>query len=123
MTDNPRPLRKQVIVPPGHGPCIENSCRGNALPHSTEARHRIPEPLGRSIKTQFSIRKSAPKHVPLIFAASVCATYRGGRKLCISHMVALGDMAMFYGQWQEIFSFYDTMFLDMDCVGWVRPLL
>ena len=75
MTDNPRPLRKQVIVPPGHGPCIENSCRGNALPHSTEARQRIPEPLGRSIKTLFSIRKSAPKHVPLIFAASVCATF------------------------------------------------
>ena len=62
----------------------------------------------------FAIRKSAPKHVPLIFAASVCATYRGGRKLCISHTVALGDMAMFYGQWQVIFSFYDAMFSDMD---------
>ena len=32
-------------------------------------------------------------------------------------------MVEFYEQWQVIFSFYDAMFLDMDYVEWVRPLL
>ena len=32
----------------------------------------------------------------------------------ISHTVALGDMVMFYGQWQVILGFYDAMFLGMD---------
>ena len=36
---------------------------------------RSKEPLSRSIKLHFLVRKSAPKHVPLIFAASVCATF------------------------------------------------
>ncbi len=61
----------------------------------------------------FFIRKSAPKHVPPIFAASVCATL-GGSWWGISHTVALGDMVMFYGQWQVILGFYDAMFLGMD---------
>ena len=62
-------------MPTGHELSRTWSWRGNALPRPTEALHHHPEPLRRSIKMHFSIRKSAPKHVPLIFAASVCATF------------------------------------------------
>ena len=62
-------------MPSGHGLSRIWSWRGNALPRPTEALHHHPEPLRRSIKMHFSIRNSAPKHVPLIFAASVCATF------------------------------------------------
>ena len=54
------------------------------------------------------------KHVPLIFAASVCATFSWARKWYISHTDALGDGVMFYKQWQVFFGYYDAVIFDMD---------
>ena len=113
MTDAPSaPAGERIVVPPGHGSSSGGCCAGTLSRITQRLDIRIPEPLSRSIKTQFSIRKSAPKHVPLIFAASVCATL-GGSWWGISHMVALGDMVMFYGQWREILGYNDAKFFDM----------
>ena len=62
----------------------------------------------------FFIRKSAPMRVPLIFAASVCATFWEEWRWCISHAGALGDVEWFYEQWQVFFGYYDAVFFDMD---------
>ena len=76
MTDAPStPAGGQIIVPPGHGSSSGGCCAGTLSRITQRLDVRIPEPLSRSIKTHCSIRKSAPKHVPLIFAASVCATF------------------------------------------------
>ena len=77
MTDTPpHPAGEQVVRPlwAGFGPS-QGTAAAETLSHPREAQHLLPEPLSRSIKMRFSVRKSAPKHVHLIFPASVCATF------------------------------------------------
>ena len=78
----PHPAGEQVIRPlwAGFGPS-QGTAAAETLSHPREAQHLLPEPLSRSIKMHFSVRKSAPKHVHLIFPASVCATERRVRGL------------------------------------------
>ena len=77
MTDTPpHPAGEQVVRPlwAGFGPS-QGIAAAETLSHPREAQQLLPEPLSRSIKMHFSVRKSAPKHVHLIFPASVCATF------------------------------------------------
>ena len=90
---------------------IRSRWNAGTLSHSTEALHHHPEPLSRSYKNGFFIRESAPKHVHLIFPASVCATLRWGRRRCVSHTDSGVDK--FYEQWQVFFGYYDAVFFIM----------
>ena len=77
MTDAPSvPAGEQIIVPRrARAEPVVNAAAGT-LSHIPERHYIIILSLSAgAIKMHFPIRKSAPKHVPLIFAASVCATF------------------------------------------------
>ena len=113
MTDIPSPpAGEQVIVPPGHGWCIDGPAAAGTLSHIPQRHYIIILSLSAgAIKNEFFIRESAPKHVHLIFPASVCATLRWGRRRCVSHTDS--GVEKFYEQWQVFFGYYDAVFFIM----------
>ena len=103
MTDAPyASAGEQVIVPPGHGWSTEDSCRGNALPHPTEALHHHPEPLSRSDKNALFHKEFGSE----ARSSDLC----GLRMRDIPHGV-LSHTTYSYIQFHKLFYFGYSMFL------------